>query len=938
MTLTNPTSTNHDLGNYCKSTDPENGDKFLDSFLKTQGKTRTSFSNTKAFESYKELCSEPHGKAQPCGGDTLGKIHRSLKKFFIVLRGLKKYLDKYVNQTLNAIQNLQSEIQATITEIVAVLKTLVHRAREWVLKKVKKGIEDQIDKLTTPQTTEKKKALLARIIEEIFCKFDDIIAGLFNFVGDFLYSLIGKVINVPFCAVESFINALLSKLLNDIDKALKPFFDKINKALAPVSKIMGSVFQVIDYILGFEGFLCEKPECNDELKEFEAGPWGRPQNTKTDNWSSFNFSSGISKSVNGWMDDFFGSGKGGSYVSPGGCYTGDFNCGVNVQIFGGGGSGAAGAAVVNKIGQVVGVNLFNGGGGYTSPPFVSFVDPGGCGNYASGHPNLNDLGEIEDIVIDNPGIGYTDTFPLSPVIRNFTANPTSIEVGKNILFSWESENSTSVSLSAKEYTLTGYSKLPVTGNQSVGVSSASISFPAGKSVTKVTYTITAIRDVPGWERQETTKDVEVEVYLPGSSPSTPTPSTTSALPPTIVSFDANPTTATVGRVIRFNWQTLDTTFVGLGLSTRPGIVTPIYDNLIANGSGSIVLPNDLVFPTDGSNIINTYVLKATNTNAPLGSNTDIKYVSVEIVSPKSPLSNWTPPERTPITSTAGGEINLTGTAISGLGGNDGEINSGSLEDLRNRGTYTTGIGDTILFGGGGGIGGGSNIGGGDTPLDNIFRFLPTDQQSYGGAGIDPSGISTPSGTREISTGTANLFGDDGLGTTIDRIGENLPDIDIVGGIGGGGIGGGGLETIIGGIGELLPGVDSGSVIVGDGGVEIDSGTSAGNNEVISEIHDVEIINTGTGYTSGDTVEIVGGNNGAELEIETTPDGQIVDVKVISGGYGFVTIPQIRINTVDGLGAKFRPILRFIPASKFNQRELDRIGTDKLLRIVDCVLR
>ena len=657
MALKNSTAIDHHLGNYYLPKDGKLGEE-----------ERKVFCNTKAYQHYQELCQEPHGKAQPCGGDTVGKIYRALKKFFIVLRGLKKYLDKYVNQTLNAIQNLQSEIQAKITEIVAVLKTLVHRAREWVLKKIKKGIEDQIDKLTTPQTTEPKKALLSRIIDEIFCKFDEIIAGLFNLVGDFLYSLIGKVINVPFCAVESFINALLSKLLNDIDKALKPFFDQINKALAPVSKIMGSVFQVIDYILGFEGFLCEKPECNDELKEFEAGPWGRPQNTKSDNWSNFSFSSGVSKTVNGWMDDFFGAGKGGNYVSPGGCYTGDFNCGVNVQIFGGGGSGAVGAAVVNKIGQVVGVNLFNGGSGYTSPPFVSFVDPGGCGNYASGHPNLNDNGEVEDVVVDNSVIGYTDTFPLSPVVRNFTATPSSIEVGKSILFTWESENSTSVSLSAKDYTLSGYSNLPTTGSQSVGVSSASISFPAGQSSTKVTYTLTAIRDVLGWERQETTKDVEVEVYLPGSSPASPTPSNTSALTPTIVSFDADPTIATVGRVIRFNWQTLDTTFVGLGLSIGPGIVTSIYDNLIANGSGSIVLPNDLIFPTDGSNIIRTYVLKATNTKAPPGSDTTIKYTTVEIVSPKSLLSDWSPPERTPITSTTGGIINLTGTAFDGTGG------------------------------------------------------------------------------------------------------------------------------------------------------------------------------------------------------------------------------------------------------------------------------
>lgn len=896
--LKDPTSINHDLSNHY----------FPNGELGKEG--RKVFCNTKAYQYYQELCQEPHGKAQPCGGDTVGKIYRALKKFFIVLRGLKKYLDKYVNQTLNAIQNLQSEIQATISEVAAVLKTLVHRAREWVLKKIKKGIEDQIDKLTTPQTTEPKKALLARIIDEIFCKFDEIIAGLFNLVGDFLYSLIGKVINVPFCAVESFINALLSKLLNDIDKALKPFFDKINKALAPVSKIMGSVFQVIDYILGFEGFLCEKPECNDELKEFEAGPWGRPQNTKTDNWSNFNFSSGVSKSVNGWMDDFFGAGKNGNYVSPGGCYTGDFSCGIDVQIFGGGGSGAVGAAVVNKIGQVVGVNLFYGGNGYTSPPFVSFVDPGGCGNNASGHPNVNDNGEVEDIVIDNPGIGYTDTFPLSPVVRNFTVSPSSVEVEKSLLFTWETENSTKVSLSAKDYTLSGYSNLPTTGSQSVGVSSASISFPAGQSVTKVTYTLTAIRDVPGWQRQETTRDVEVEVYLPGSSPASPTPTTTSSLPPTIYSFDADPTIATPGRVIRFNWQTLDTTFVGLGLSIGPGIVTPIYDNLIPNGSASIVLPNDLVFPPDGSSIINTYVLKATNTKAPIGNNTAIQYATVEIVSPQSPLSNWSPSDPTFTGSGSVGTPDLTGTASGGDTG-DTENSSGSLETLKTPGLYVPTEGDdTIIPDGGDGLTSGFEdpTGGGDTDTNNITKFLPTGTQSFGGAGIDPTGVS--------SSGTTGL-GTDGL-----------------------------TPTLGGGISEQV-GVDGTPIIPEDEigvGVGVDTGVGTGvvdtgqNNEVISVIHDIEIVNTGTGYTPEDGVEIDGGNNGAELSIETSPSGQIVNVNVISGGYGFVTIPQIRINTVDGLGARFRPILRFIPASQFTQRELNRIGTDKLLRVVDCVLK
>ena len=942
MKLKTPTNTNSDAPQYKNGTE------------------NFCVGNSKSFESYKEMCEVPHGKAQPCGKDTVGKIYRILKKFFVILRGLKKYLDKYVNQTINAINNLQSEIQATISEIAGVLKTLVHRAREWVLKKVKRGIEDLMDIATTPQTTEPKKALLSRIIDEIFCKFDQIIAGLFNLVGDFLNGLISKVINIPFCAAESFINALLSKLLNDIDNALKPLFDQINKVLAPISKVMGSVFQVIDFILGFEGFLCEKPECNDELKSFEAGPWGRPQNTNTDNWSNFSFSSTIGKSAGGLMNDFFGAGKNGNYTSPGGCYSGDFNCGINVEFFGGGGSGAAGAAVVNKIGQIVGVSLFYGGSQYESTPFVSFVDPGGCGSRASGHPILNNRGEVEDIVIDNPGIGYPNNYPFSPVIRDFTARPTSVEADKSILFSWQTENSTNVSLSSREYLLTGYSKLPVNGNQSVNVSSASLSFPAGKSSTIVRYTLTAVRDVSGWQRQQITKYLDVEVFLPGFLSASPlSQSTTSSLTPSILNFDATPTITTVGRVVRFNWQTLDTTFVKLGLVTGPASVTSIYDNLIANGSASVVLPNNLVFPKDGSNIINTYVLTATNTKAP---NTDVKYVSVEIVSPKSSLSNWTTtPSKTSIRSRTGTR-NITGTTNNNLGTTNIENNSGSLEDFGINGVYISPDGDdtNIPGGGSGGLPGNSNTGGGDTADNNITKFLSSGTQSSGGAGIDPAGNSTSTSSGTLTDDTASLpgggggtgtesgggtgTGGGGGGGTGTGGGGGGTGTESGGGTGTGG-GGGGTGTESGG-GAGIGGGGGAGTGGGGGGTGTESGGGAGiggggvdvTNDVISEIHDVEIVDTGTGYTPEDKVEIVGGNNGAELSIQTSPTGQIFDIKVISGGHGFVTIPEIRINTIDGLGAKFKTILRFTSASKFTQRELNRIGTDKLLRVVDCVLR
>jgi hypothetical protein len=157
-------------------------------------------------------------------------------------------------------------------------------------------------------------------------------------------------------------------------------------------------------------------------------------------------------------------------------------------------------------------------------------------------------------------------------------------------------------------------------------------------------------------------------------------------------------------------------------------------------------------------------------------------------------------------------------------------------------------------------------------------------------------------------------------------------------------------------GSLLVPPDTGG-IVGEGGIvdpgdgvpaDIGAGGETPNvngynpNDAISEIDDEIIIDdTGTGYLPEDTVEIIGGNNGADFELELTPTGQIVNVKVISPGYGFVTIPDMVINSDTGVGARFRLNLKFTPIGQFiteKQLELSAIGPQKLVQVIDCITR
>jgi len=373
------------------------------------------FNKSVTYKNLVRLADKEQSLPDPCGKSTVSKINVALRNFFTALKGFKKYADLYLNGAINKITDITNLIRNTASIIGGVLKTLVQRIRNFILNKIRKAIEKVIDYILTNLAKVLKDVLLQEIVQVIMCKFDDIIKGLTKLVTDFLFGLIGNVINAGFCAAEQFTNALINNLAASIDNTIGPVLDSISDVLGGIGKIAGSVFQAIDFILGFESFLCAEPNC-PEIKSFKASPWAGPSKTQIDAFNNFKVPTGdeVVGQVDSWFSGLsvFGSKIGDNQEAlPSSitCNTGAFRCGPpNVQFFGGGGIGAVGDAVVNTIGQVVGVNLKFGGTGYTTPPFVTFQDTCENGNYASGYTEINDDGEVTRVVMVNNGNGYLD--------------------------------------------------------------------------------------------------------------------------------------------------------------------------------------------------------------------------------------------------------------------------------------------------------------------------------------------------------------------------------------------------------------------------------------------------------------------------------------------------------------------------------------------------
>ena len=355
----------------------------------------------------------------PCGKSEMGKINIALHNFMTALKGIKKYGELYVMGSINKLQNLTSLVRQTSTIIGAILKTLVNRLRDFLIDKIHRGIQDLIDMLLPQIAKSIKNTIVQVVVDNIFCAFKDIIKNLVNLVIDFLKEMVEKVINVPFCAAQQFTNALINNVAALVDTAVAPILDQINDILGGVGKIVGNVFQALDFILGLESFLCAAPNC-PEITKFKSSPWAGPSKSDIDAFDDFLAplggrqtpdASSIIGDATKFIDgiEIFGSKLGDSAGASNQSLESSCSelsqasrCGPpKVEIFGGGGAGAVGELVLDQIGRTVGVNLLNRGSGYTRPPFVSFVDS--CeDSFLSGYATIDSNGEVDSIIIRNP--------------------------------------------------------------------------------------------------------------------------------------------------------------------------------------------------------------------------------------------------------------------------------------------------------------------------------------------------------------------------------------------------------------------------------------------------------------------------------------------------------------------------------------------------------
>ena len=304
------------------------------------------------------------------------------------------------------------------------------------------------------------------ISDALPCIANSVIGGIGGMIQGLLTNIADNVSNFVQCVADQGVGAIMNTIIGGVTKALQPLLGGVGKILGgfnPFSFLTSAVDAFQNVVSALD---CNEPPADYALasNEWTIGVGtnegsGTPvsQILETANKAREAASRGFGivdavqdiAGLTGSLGVFdfanpsvstpgFESVLGNCYAGPpelGGCG------GTKIKIFGGKGIGGVANAIIGLsnnadrgvTGSLIGIDLVNGGGGYTTPPFVEIVDEckSGYGGIARAvidyNPNSPTYQQITDIILVSGGEGYTPSVdnPINDITIN-TENPATV--------------------------------------------------------------------------------------------------------------------------------------------------------------------------------------------------------------------------------------------------------------------------------------------------------------------------------------------------------------------------------------------------------------------------------------------------------------------------------------------------------------------------------
>ena len=335
----------------------------------------------------------------PCPHEIInaGGMMTELDKLIQKVENAKKSVSTFSSNLQADISRIEADILEDIAETAEKISKGIANAIKWIQERVTKKVNQIAREVANAVPINSRFTIregMNIFIEALYCLFNKIMDGLVGMIADFLQNAIDQFVNAPLCAIENMLTGILGSVVAALNSMISGLASKISGFAGAVTGLISGVLDAIGDLLAL--FKCEPEDECPETKEWNildaAGQNGFPGislgitdvvqqaiavKDSFEDVVSFVYDDNgnvLGVNVNDLAFDITSSLKDFS------CNGAPVFCGPPKVVFwGGGGSGATGNAIVDTLGQVIGVDIVNPGRGYSKAPFVSIIDECGIG-------------------------------------------------------------------------------------------------------------------------------------------------------------------------------------------------------------------------------------------------------------------------------------------------------------------------------------------------------------------------------------------------------------------------------------------------------------------------------------------------------------------------------------------------------------------------------
>ena len=330
-----------------------------------------------------------------CEDNEVSKISNAIKDFTRKMEQLQGIGGgSAVDPIYGGVVDIKEEIKLTSARVHNSTTRLVRRARSWL-------IQDTLDKLNSTLKDKTPKTLQAPVgqatktlTDVIFCNIEKIQDGLVDYLSKSLENMIGQVLDVPACGIENFLSDMFGQINGIIDNDLGGMFSQLNNIQgggigAPSDTFSKAIkfANIITNVLDCDRLNCPDPSSfSSKNGVSKNGP---------DNFGGILDKIGFKKLEANLLDTLDSAIP--AVPSAPDCNTNVLKCGPpRVDFIGSSGQGASGSAIVNAIGNIIGVSINGPGFGFKEPPLLSFFDSCDKGYGAGGYPIMGPVSPLTE--------------------------------------------------------------------------------------------------------------------------------------------------------------------------------------------------------------------------------------------------------------------------------------------------------------------------------------------------------------------------------------------------------------------------------------------------------------------------------------------------------------------------------------------------------------